>query len=87
MNESVTPRHHLKAFKKKLKMRYTITINFRYGFVDKTGQYGKDWIKPTEPLIESVKTLKEALSYKEFIDSSVESAFITDNVTKKQIQF
>ena len=59
-------------------MRYRVTIyfgvKFSFGFME----------KPI-PLIGNVKTLREAMTYKELIDESVSRAYITDLVTGKQI--
>ena len=50
--------------------RYTVTINFIY---NKTGN--------VKSIVENVKTLKEALSYKDILDETVSTARIKNNVT------
>jgi hypothetical protein len=51
--------------------RYTVEIHFKKSLVLLQ--------KSTNPIIENVKTLKEASIYKEIIDESVTKAFIKDN--------
>ena len=50
-------------------MRYTINISFK--------QYG------TDNIVEKVKTLREAESYKDLIDDTVDRALLKDNVSGK----
>jgi len=50
--------------------RYTVTINFIF---NKTGN--------VKSIVENVKTLKEALSYKDILDETVSTARIKNNVT------
>ena len=52
--------------------RYTINISFKREMLDKGTN-----------IVEKVKTLKEAMSYKELIDDTVERALIKDNFTEK----
>lgn len=52
--------------------RYTINISFKRKMFDNGSN-----------IVEKVKTLKEALSYKELIDDTVDRALIKDNVTGK----
>lgn len=43
-------------------------------------------VKPNS-IIEKIKTLKEAESYSGAIDETVESSFISDNVTGKLVKY
>jgi len=54
--------------------RYTINISFKREMFDDGSN-----------IVEKVKTLKEAMSYKELIDDTVKKALIKDNVTNKVI--
>lgn len=58
-------------------LRYQIIITFK----DNT------WTRnPIADINESVKTLKDAIEYKELVDDSVLSARLIDNVTGKVIE-
>lgn len=57
-------------------MRYVIRITFKHKSVF-------DW---TEPTYYKVKTLKEAQSYRDIIDYTVESAHVVDTVTNKIVE-
>jgi len=50
--------------------RYTINISFN-----------SERFETTSNIVEKVKTMKEAMSYKELIDETVKKALIKDNVT------
>ena len=55
-----------------MQLRYTINISFiNRGMLDKR----------VENIVEHVKTFKEAESYKDIIDETVDRALIKDNVT------
>jgi hypothetical protein len=60
--------------------RYKIFIKFKqeYGYVGRPAR--------VEPIIEFVKTLKEAKTYKSLIDSTVKEAHIIDMVTNKIVE-
>ena len=53
-------------------MRYTVNISFKREMFEKVSN-----------IVEKVKTLKEAMTYKELIDETVDRALIKDNVTGK----
>jgi hypothetical protein len=53
-------------------MRYTVNISFK-----------KQMFEKVSNIIEKVKTLKEAMTYKDLIDETVDRALIKDNVTGK----
>ena len=53
-------------------MRYTVNISFK-----------KQMFEKVSNIVEKVKTLKEAMTYKELIDETVDRALIKDNVTGK----
>lgn len=53
-------------------MRYTVNISFK-----------KQMFEKVSNIVENVKTLKEAMMYKELIDETVNRALIKDNVTGK----
>ena len=53
-------------------MRYTINISFKKQIFEKVSS-----------IVEKVKTLKEAMTYKDLIDETVDRALIKDNVTGK----
>ena len=55
-------------------MRYTVNISFKKQMFDKVSN-----------IVEKVKTLKEAMTYKDLIDETVDRALIKDNVTGKVI--
>ena len=55
-------------------MRYTVNISFKKQLHERVGN-----------IVDKVKTLREAMTYKELIDDTVEKALITDNVTDKII--
>ena len=63
---------NLQETKQAIMERYTINISFKR----KMGDNGSN-------IVEKVKTLKEAMSYKELIDETVDRALIKDNVTGK----
>ena len=50
--------------------RYTINISFK-----------TEMFETVSNIVEKVKTLKEAMSYKDLIDETVNKALIKDNVT------
>ena len=50
--------------------RYTINISFK-----------TEIFETVSNIVEKVKTLKEAMSYKDLIDETVNKALIKDNVT------
>jgi len=50
--------------------RYTINISFN-----------SERFETISNIVEKVKTMKEAMSYKELIDETVKKALIKDNVT------
>lgn len=50
--------------------RYTINISFK-----------TEMFETVSNIVEKVKTLKEAMSYKDLIDETVKKALIKDNVT------
>jgi hypothetical protein len=52
--------------------RYTINISFKTKMFEASNN-----------IVEKVKTLKEAMSYKVLIDRTVDKALIKDNVTGK----
>jgi hypothetical protein len=52
--------------------RYTINISFN-----------TEMFEESNNIVEKVKTLKEAMSYKDLIDSTVKKALVKDNVTGK----
>ena len=54
--------------------RYIINISFKTQMFESVSN-----------IVEKVKTMKEALSYKELIDETVNKALIKDNVTGKII--
>jgi len=54
--------------------RYTINISFKTKMFENVNN-----------IVESVKTLREAMSYKNLIDETVNRALIKDNVTGKVI--
>ena len=51
-------------------MRYTVNISFK-----------KQMFEKVSNIVEKVKTLKEAMTYKDLIDKTVDRALIKDNVT------
>ncbi len=53
-------------------MRYTVNISFK-----------KQMLEKVSNIVEKVKTLKEAMTYKDLIDETVDRALIKDNVTGK----
>tara|TARA_R110002124_G_scaffold253785_1_gene419235 strand:+ start:259 stop:438 length:180 start_codon:yes stop_codon:yes gene_type:complete len=53
-------------------MRYTVNISFKKQIFEKVSN-----------IVEKVKTLKEAMTYKDLIDETVDRALIKDNVTGK----
>jgi hypothetical protein len=53
-------------------MRYTVNISFK-----------KQMFEKASNIVEKVKTLKEAMTYKDLIDETVDRALIKDNVTGK----
>jgi hypothetical protein len=53
-------------------MRYTVNISFKRQMFEKVSN-----------IVEKVKTLKEAMTYKDLIDETVDRALIKDNVTGK----
>jgi hypothetical protein len=53
-------------------MRYTVNISFK-----------KQMFEKVSNIVEKVKTLKEAMTYKDLIDETVDRALIKDNVTGK----
>ena len=53
-------------------MRYTVNISFK-----------KQMFERVSNIVEKVKTLKEAMTYKDLIDETVDRALIKDNVTGK----
>ena len=53
-------------------MRYTVNISFK-----------KQMFERVSNIVEKVKTLKEAMAYKDLIDETVDRALIKDNVTGK----
>ena len=53
-------------------MRYTVNISFK-----------KQMFEKVSNIVEKVKTLKEATTYKDLIDETVDRALIKDNVTGK----
>jgi hypothetical protein len=55
-------------------MRYTVNISFK-----------KQMFEKVSNIVEKVKTLKEAMTYKDLIDKTVDRALIKDNVTGKVI--
>ena len=55
-------------------MRYTVNISFK-----------KQMFEKVSNIVEKVKTLKEAMTYKDLIDETVDRALIKDNVTGKVI--
>lgn len=60
-------------------MRYAVFIEFKH--------FGQDRIyREVKPLLVSVKTLREALSYKDLVDESVSKAVVIDNVTKSIVE-
>ena len=52
--------------------RYTINISFK-----------TEMFETSNNIVEKVKTLKEAMSYDDLIDETVNKALIKDNVTGK----
>lgn len=60
-------KHYLNSTEK-IMNRYTIKITFKS-------------LTYTEPLVEEVKTFREALSYTDMIDDTVQTGTVTDNVT------
>ena len=54
--------------------RYTINISFK-----------TEIFETVSNIVEKVKTLKEAMSYKDLIDETVKKALIKDNVTGRVI--
>jgi hypothetical protein len=52
--------------------RYTINISFN-----------TEMFEESSNIVEKVKTLKEAMSYKDLIDNTVKKALVKDNVTGK----
>ena len=53
-------------------MRYTVNISFK-----------KQMFEKVSNIVEKVKTLKEAMTYKDLIDETVDRALIKDNATGK----
>lgn len=58
-------------------MRYLVRIEF------KEKEYS---LKPIAPIVEQVKTLREALSFESIIDDTVKSASVTDKVTNRIVK-
>ena len=54
--------------------RYTINISFKTEMFEKVNN-----------IVEKVKTMKEAMSFEDLIDDTVDRALIKDNVTGKVI--
>lgn len=54
--------------------RYTVNISFKTKMFENVSN-----------IVEKVKTMKEAMSFKDLIDSTVDRALIKDNVTGKVV--
>lgn len=55
-------------------MRYIVNISFK-----------TEMFEECDNIVEQVKTLKEAMSYKSLVDKTVKKALIKDKVTNKVI--